>query len=171
MQQQKYYAWKLLERALAQSFGWKLNELDVSRNQNGKWECSACYFSLSHSGNVAAVAVAKEPVGVDIEAWNEARFTDALAEKIATAREREALDCTDRKRAALNALWTKKEAIFKRMGERAFRPKLIEASEYATVTKAIQSGNERYLLSVACNNLEQAMFCGEGVEVLPFELY
>lgn len=155
---EKYYAWKLLEKALMRSLGLKIEELDIKRTENGKWECPACHFSLSHSGNFVAVAVSRKPVGVDVEKANEARFTDALAEKITTVRERELLGSMSDKRAALNALWTKKEAVFKMLGEKAFQPRNIEVSEYTTATKTIQSEDGWYYVSVASEDAAQTIF-------------
>ena len=166
----KFFVWKLLERALMRSLGLDLKELDVSRTESGKWECSACCFSLSHSGNLVAVALSEKPIGVDIEKMDEARFTDALAEKITTAREREMLGSAEGGRgAALNALWTKKEAVFKLLGKKAFQPWKIETSEYATVTKAIRSENEGYVITVASNDDCRADFReSEGMTLSEF---
>ena len=158
VRREKYYVWKLLGKALMRSFGLNLEDLELFRTENGKWECSACYFSLSHSGNFAAVAVSGKPIGVDIEKCDESRFTDALAGKIATKRELEELDCLgDSRGAALNALWTQKEAVFKLLGNKAFQPRRIEVSEYVTVTKTVQSEDERYFVTVASEDADQAI--------------
>lgn len=152
---QKFYSWKLLERALSQSLGLRVAELDFRRTANGKWECDKCFFSLSHSGSFVAVAVSYEPVGIDIERFELSRFSAGLAEKIATGRERE--DISPR---ALISLWTKKEAIFKLSGDKAFVPKNIETADYNTVTKILNAGNESYCLSVASSRAADVNFYG-----------
>ena len=162
VRREKYFVWKLLESALAGSFGLKIQALDIKRAENGKWGCSACCFSLSHSGNFVAVAVSEKPVGVDIEKIDEAHFTDALAEKITTVREREEYRSAAAPVAMLNALWTKKEAVFKLLGGKAFLPKNIEVSEYGTVTKMIQSDDGRYFVTVASENAAQTDFRSMG---------
>ena len=160
----KYYVWKLLERALKLSLGLNLKELNAVCTENGKWECPSCCFSLSHSGDVVAVALSRKPIGVDIEKCDEARFNRALAEKITTAHEREALEKRGALQGAeLNALWTQKEAIFKLLGGRAFQPKNIEVSEYNTVTKAVQDQEEKYFLTVASEDNAQPVFRSEGL--------
>ena len=157
VRREKYYVWKLLEKALADSLGLNIEDLDFSRTESGKWECSACHFSLSHSGNCVAVAVSGKPVGVDIEKWDVSRFTDALAEKIATVREREELiRLGTARQKALNILWTQKEAVFKLLAGKAFRPRSMEVSEYVTATKTVLSEDERYFVTVASEDAEQA---------------
>ena len=166
----KYYVWKLLERALLNSFGLKLDELKITRSENGKWECPSYCFSLSHSGDMVAVAVSRKPVGVDIEKCDYSRFTDALAEKTVTKSEGEALSRFESGRAAaLNALWTKKEAIFKLSGGKAFQPKRIETSQFSTVTKTVRVANESYFISVASEDADRANFRGDGLEFINYE--
>lgn len=168
VRREKYYAWKLLEKALMRSLGLNLKNLDIVRTENGKWECSACCFSLSHSGNFAAVAVSRKPIGVDIEKCDESRFTESFTKKIATERECEALDRLKERQAALNELWTKKEAVFKLLGDKTFQPSNIEVSEYVTVTKVVQSEDERYFVTVASEDAERADFrCAEKLEIVP----
>ena len=152
---EKFYAWKLLEEALLRTFGLRLDGLDIKRTESGKWVCTECFFSLSHSGNLVAVAVSKIPVGVDIERRDLPRFTPVLAEKITTGRERGDLSAQ-----TLNALWTKKEAIFKLSGGKAFIPKNIETADYSTVTKFFDCDGEGYFISVASESAEKAVFYG-----------
>ena len=153
VRREKFYVWKLLELALAQSLGLKAEEMDFRRTDNGKWECKECFFSLSHSGNFVAVAVSEEPVGVDIEKFDKSRFNGSLAEKIATEREKGDISPQN-----MTALWTKKEAIFKLSGGKAFIPKNIETADYTTVTKTFQCGDENYFISVASPIADKAEF-------------
>ena len=149
---QKFYAWKLLERALSR-LGLSIEKLDIRRTDSGKWECPDCFFSLSHSGNFVVAAVSGEPVGVDVERFEEPRFNSALAKKITTERERG--DISPR---ALAALWTRKEAIFKLSGGKSFIPKSIEAADCPTVTKTFGCEDESYFISVASPTAEKAEF-------------
>lgn len=169
VRREKYYAWKLLEKALMRSLGLKIENLALVRTENGKWECPQCCFSLSHSGDVAAVAVSRKPVGVDIEKRDGARFTDALAAKIVTEREQKELEGRKEQNAALNALWTKKEAIFKLLGGRGFQPRSIEAADYKTLTREVQSEGGRYYVSVASEDAAQAQFRCEGMTLSDFK--
>ena len=152
VRQQKFYVWKLLERALSQ-LGLSIEKLDIRRTDSGKWECPECFFSLSHSGNFVAVAVSGEPVGVDIEKFDEPRFNRSLAEKILTAREKGDISPND-----LIALWTKKEAVFKLSGGKAFIPKNIETADFPTVTKTIDSDDGSYFITVASKNAKPIFY-------------
>lgn len=154
---QKFYSWKLLDKALSLSLGLKMKKLDISRTASGKWGCSKCFFSLSHSGNFVAVAVSEAPVGIDIERRDEGRFNAALAEKIVTDREQ-----ADLSPKTVNCLWTKKEAIFKLSGDGAFIPENIETADYNTVTRELTDGNESYFLSVATKGEAKVEFRALG---------
>ena len=162
VRRQKYFVWKLLENALMRSFGLKIGNIDFTRTDSGKWECSECCFSLSHSGDFVAVALSRKPVGVDIEKRDEARFTAALAEKITTASESDKINRLENsaQSRALNALWTKKEAIFKLLGDKAFQPDKIETSEYGLLTKTVKCEEEQYLITVASEDATKAVFRG-----------
>ena len=156
---QKYFVWKLLENALYHSFGLKIDKLDLKKHDSGKWECGECCFSLSHCDGFAAVAVSRKPIGVDIEKCDKSRFTDALAEKITTAREREELkNFGGAKEEKLCELWTKKEAVFKQSGGKSFQPGACETSDYTTVTKRFQSGKECFFITVASEDAALAVF-------------
>lgn len=156
IRQQKYFVWKLLERALALSFGLDMGRLNVKKTQTGKWECDGCCFSLSHSGDVVAVAVSDKPVGIDVEKYDPSRFNLSLAERIATVREREKLNGLPA--SAVIELWTQKEAIFKLSGGVCFQPKSIETSEYSTSTREITIGNGKYFVTIASQYADNAVF-------------
>lgn len=167
----KYYVWKLLENALMRTFGLKIEKLDLKRTNSGKWQCSECYFSLSHSGDFVAVAVSRKPIGVDVEKWEESRFTVAVANKIATRHEQEEIARLEEsaRGTALNALWTKKEAIFKLIGEGSFQPKCIQTSDYTSITKAFQHKSERYIITVASEDAAKSIFrCQTELEFINF---
>lgn len=165
---QKYYSWKLLESALERSLGLSMDKLNFTRTESGKWECDGCHFSLSHSGSLVCVAVSRKRIGVDIEKLDEGRFTEALTAKIATVCEKSTLDALEEgaRGRTLNALWTKKEAIFKQSEERYFHPERIETSEHKTVTRAVECADGTYLISVASEDAERASFrLAEGLTI------
>jgi 4'-phosphopantetheinyl transferase len=75
-------------------------------------------FSLSHSGDVAVVAVADEPIGADVERVRPRRYLDAVARRVLRDDEFArwaALPETDRVVAFLR-VWTAKEAYVKLLG-------------------------------------------------------
>lgn len=82
----------------------------------------AVHFNLSHSGDLALVAVAAEgPVGVDVERWDDEVEHLALAERFFSPTEREALRAlAGDARAVVDgffAAWSRKEAYLKATGD------------------------------------------------------
>ncbi len=88
------------------------DDRQISYNEHGKpfFEHGSC-FGISHSKNIAVLAVCKNNIGVDIETAN--GISEAVMHRCFTEEEREyALLSTD------NALqiWTAKEAVLKLLG-------------------------------------------------------
>ncbi len=128
---QKQTTWRLLECAVQNSMGVPLSALHLARQENGKWTSEECFFSLTHTKELAAVALSSQPVGIDMELIPAffARFANeekrrALQEKICAAGEE-----TTEVNALLH-LWLKKESAYKYAGSGAFRPKHICVREY-----------------------------------------
>ncbi len=159
VRRQKYYAWKLLEYALRETFGYEMKTLSFCKGRNGKWTSPSCYFSISHSNGVVAVAVASAPIGVDVEkiAPEKAEFL----QKVLTEKEREKLaliSCKEERAEYLFELWTKKESIFKKVGDGAFRPSKIVVTEHSVATKKFAVDGVEYMLSVAAENAAGARY-------------
>jgi 4'-phosphopantetheinyl transferase len=76
-------------------------------------------FNLSHSGEVALVAVSLHEVGVDVEATERARDADALVRRYFAPAENEAYFALPQaaRPAAFLAAWTAKEAYLKGCGD------------------------------------------------------
>ena len=111
---QRYFVWKLLEYSFKNSFGFDFEKLEFKLNEQGRWECDECFFSLSHSNNVVAVAVADSPVGVDIECL-ERSVPDTLYKKILTDKEMSEYIYMEKSKQKkyLIKKWTAKESLFK----------------------------------------------------------
>ena len=158
LKRQRYCVWRLLDYALQHSIGKGIDELNFTRDDNGKWSCDGgVYFSLSHSRQAVAVAVCKtEPVGVDIEYLALGRFNDRLAERVLTDREKHmrAMYAPKFQMYYFASCWTKKEAIFKRDGGANFIPGQIETSEFKDCTGRVTMDYGVYILSaVSTSNL------------------
>jgi len=135
---QKLSGWRLLGYAVKETFGWEMRDLHFEKTPNGKWTSKEFEFSLTHSGNLVAVAVSKQRVGIDAEKIDLKRFDIRLRNRILTAREKERLQGTEEERARkANLLWTKKEAIFKMNGFGAFFPAKIETEGSFSETKEL----------------------------------
>ena len=145
---QKYYVWKLLEYALKRSFGLDIDKIELKKDGN-KWTCKECCFSLTHSGNVAAVAISRMPVGVDIEKKDGARFLTLPAEKLLTATEQKRAESFENgeKGVYINTLWTVKEAAFKCENGKNFKPNKIESGNCNYQTQTVYADGDGYILT------------------------
>ncbi len=159
---EKFYVWKLLEHAFSRTFGLDMRSLGIKKNKNGKWTCPKYYFSLSHSGDIVAVAISRKPLGVDIEKISD-RFDGKLGSEMLTAKEiRNAPNEKSTARLYVNELWTVKEAIFKLGGGKSFVPDNIETEKVKRITKIVRDDTTEYFLTVVCDDAEKAVFVTHG---------
>lgn len=152
---EKYTAWKLLEKALKEQWGKSMQDLSFVKKENGKWNINDGYFSIAHSKGVVVVALSKAPVGTDVE--KALNFNKRLLNRVATTKEKEQLTCLQKEEMGifLSKLWTKKESIFKLLGKGNFSPNDIECEKYYTVTQSINSNGNVFFLSVATENISE----------------
>ena len=146
----KYFAWKLLEYALMHSFAYDITKLELTKSPSGKWVSPSCEFSITHSGDLVAVAVSKKPVGVDIQVQKDV-LSSSFAERMFTKDEQEALallpDDQARKNELLN-LWAQKESIFKTFNSDKYIPAEIETSDYKTHSETVDVDGVTYHIAV-----------------------
>ncbi|MCH5351728.1 MAG: lecithin retinol acyltransferase family protein [Clostridiales bacterium] len=145
VKRQKYAVWKLLEFALSDALSVDITKTDIRKEPCGRWALSGAYISLSHTDNLVAAAVSREPVGIDIEKSDRIVNTAAL-KKGMTKQEVKFYSEHD---SALDMLklWTKKESAFKRLGEDAFKPNKINTLDEHIRTYSINDFSA--VLSVA----------------------
>ena len=150
VKREKYFVWKLLCYALERSFGMRGKKLDFKKESFGGWSVSDACFSLSHSENALAVAVSRDPVGVDIELLR-APKSDKMAHFMMNGTEISVLSDIDSAEmdAHLIKIWTAKEAIFKSKGNDAFMPKEIDTATQSFKSGSISINDESYIWSVA----------------------
>jgi phosphopantetheinyl transferase len=132
---QKFFAWKLLEKLIAEKTSVGFSDINFSKSENGKWICDKFHFSVSHTKNVCAVAVSDKTLcGIDIEEYIPERFDERLAKKILTAKELAEYEENEDKQRFVIQKWTEKESIFKMLSQNVFIPKNIATSQYKTKT-------------------------------------
>ena len=155
VRREKFYVWKLLENALQNSLGLSARELDFYKDKNGKWHCSECAFSLSHSAGALAVAVSDNEVGVDIERVK-IKYPERASEYILTPKElcEYRLLPEDKRVEHLILKWTQKEAAFKLFGKEAYKPSSIELDGLFLDSRRLELMDEQYFLSVASKKAE-----------------
>lgn len=152
---QKYYVWKLFERALNAVYGVDIGTVPITHETCGRWKAEGVEFSLTHSGDIVAVVLSSVPVGIDVELCDKERFSGAFAKKILTSKEKKKIGKRTDISGICNLLWTKKEAIFKTKGASVFRPKKIDSASLPTKTVKLEAGGKEYYLSVAASDMGQ----------------
>ena len=151
VKEEKFFAWCVLEFAIKNTFGFDLKTLNFSKQENGKWICDKCHFSISHSHGVVAVAVSNIPVGVDLELFEPAK--SGCIEKYLTLSELNHLEqlSSDKKWEFLLAVWSKKESVYKKQGLGAFIPSKIDTVKENVETQKVIIGERAYLFSLCCD--------------------
>ena len=161
VRREKYYAWKLLEHALNHAFDQPIENVRFKKNDNGKWSCSVCEFSLSHSKNAVAVALSRKAVGVDIERIVPSK-SRTFAEKILNeAEQKEYFSLPqDAQTEYLIEKWTQKESLFKTLNLPYLLPNQMDTTreDAQLYTKQVTVASELYALSVSATNGRQPVY-------------
>ncbi|MFI9360452.1 4'-phosphopantetheinyl transferase family protein [Kitasatospora sp. NPDC053057] len=106
------------------------------RFTRGRWgkpvvaDAPGLHFSLSHSGDLALLAVAPRPVGVDVELVRSGRDVDRVARRFFPHQERELVARGGH--PAFARLWTRKEACVKAAGGRLTEGMALPVAHAAT---------------------------------------
>lgn len=110
----------LLKILLSEYIGLDISQIIIAVNANKKPYLPThphTYFNISHSVDYALIAIAKYPVGIDIEYINkEFNYKDILP----TVFQQQEIDDIERSSNVFNnfyKLWTRKEAILKAIGK------------------------------------------------------
>ncbi|MBQ7907509.1 MAG: lecithin retinol acyltransferase family protein [Clostridia bacterium] len=146
--EQKKCAYGLLNYALQKSFDIKPKISLVTKDKRGKPTLKGCFFSISHTSNLVAVAVSRRDVGVDIEEIKEHAALSPERNHVLSESE------TAESFVDVLSLWTKKEAIFKLDNSlTGFIPGKIDTNLYPTKTIKVLFEGKEYFLSVAMESL------------------
>ena len=148
-----------LRRLLAQRTGTPARAIRFVEGPFGKpslVERSDCSFNLSHSGEVALVAIAPEAeIGVDVEMLHEVDDGAALAERNFTPTEcRQLADLpTDARDRAFLRCWTRKEACLKAIGSGlSIAPETFEAG-VGTDARVVRIATPQGMASIEVHSL------------------
>lgn len=152
VKKEKIAVWKLLEKAVREFLNLDFDNLEFTKTPNGKWICPEFYFSLSHSGDIIAVAISRDPVGVDVQKFRLIR--QGLAERILTENELAAFESVppDKREEFIHCAWAGKESAFKRDGGECLAPRQRETEGAGVTTFLFEYGNEKYVLAVAASD-------------------
>ena len=142
-------ALSLLKYAVKDIWGIDEDFSSLRVSENGKPYVDGYSFSISHSGALVCVAISKQEVGVDIECSTTPRNWLGLRRRVLTQKEKE--EVTEDSKS-MTEIWTKKEAVFKLLGDKVFSPSKIDIEGYYidTIDDIWDAyDNEDYVLSVA----------------------
>ena len=145
-------AWSLLAEGLRRLGMKALPEVRFDPSGKPCFANSSLHFSLSHSGNLAAVLISEEPCGVDIEL-----VRPEVAEHL---RERCLSDGERARGCDFFELWTKKECIAKLDGSgMRSHPSEIDTLDIRWngrffTTRVRDSAGQAYALSALCGDIE-----------------
>ena len=142
----------LLKYAVKDRWDFDLDINNIKIDSNGKPYTNGYSFSISHCGELVCVAISKHNVGVDLECKTKSRQWQMLKRRVLTANEIKSITNIDSQK--MTELWTKKEAIFKLLGDKVFSPNTIDVDEFCTETiDFISLEDNDYIISVATEEL------------------
>lgn len=152
---EKYFVWKLLEYALKKSFSKEISKVKLKKNSSGKWVCSDCFFSLTHSERAVCVAVSNSSVGVDVEKIQK-QIVDISKEILSEEEYEEYFAVADLDKPAFLAdAWTKKESLFKLKDVKCVTREEFRLLNDKVFHKKITVNGDNYSLSVATAHPEK----------------
>lgn len=120
-------------------------KLTFAKNPNGKPHLvnSEIEFNLSHSGDVALIAISKKiPVGIDVQKIEEKTDVEKIARRFFSKRESTVLLklAPKKQRPAFFELWVRKEAVIKARGGKLSEMKNDLANEIEYNTHLLDVG-------------------------------
>lgn len=132
----------LTRNILSQKLRIPTNKLEFIKNEKGKPSIKDCpyHFSVSHSGDLFAIALGREEVGIDVEHMKERNFISIAKHNFSKEAVNRIITSSNQKEEFYRE-WTLFEAAVKLHGKTVFSK--IEEPEY---TYTQRSGN--YMLSV-----------------------
>jgi 4'-phosphopantetheinyl transferase len=110
----------LLKFLLAEHIGLEVDKVLIDLDSNKKpylSSHSSVFFNVSHSGDYAVIAIAKCPVGVDVEYVNKDFDYEEILPTIFNELEMDEIRLNKEKHLTFYKFWTRKEAIVKAIGK------------------------------------------------------
>lgn len=132
----------------------EIGDTPLVLNEHGKpyAQGSDKYFSVSHSGEIVAITVDTDEIGVDVEALPE-KCQQKLAERFYHPHELKYVIEADDKSRAFTTIWTRKEAYLKQLGIGIATDLKAFDTTSAELSKRLLSYDlEGYVLSICTEN-------------------
>lgn len=105
------------KETISKEFEIDKKDLIFSVTESGKPYCKShpeIHFSLSHSGDLLALAISDKEIGIDIEKLRTAK--EALITRVCSKNEINKINSSENKDKTFTEIWTKKEAYLKALG-------------------------------------------------------
>lgn len=132
-------AWNLLFQTMQEN-GLPVSTVSFTDTMKPYFLNSRIHFSISHSHDVCAVAVADKPVGVDVEIIKTS-YPPHLIERSLTATEQDSFD------GDFTRLWCRKEAVAKMTGQGITGyPRNLDTKKYEFKEQMIEWNGQKYWL-------------------------
>ena len=147
---ESFFAWRLLEIAVMQTFGQTLEEAGLVKS-DGRWSARDFDISISHGGGALAVAISSRSVGIDLEPLFGDSDCEGIARRFFSDDELSRYLSTPKeaRRETFLRIWTAKEAIFKSRAAAAFSPKDTDSYSQRVHTQTVGISDRSYIISVA----------------------
>ena len=145
---ESYFAWRLLGFAVMQLFGEELFAVGLEK-KGGRWSARDFDISISHGGGALAVALSKNPVGIDLESLDGVSDCDGLARRFFNNEELSRYLSSPDGRESFLRIWTAKEAVFKAQIRETFLPKETDSLSMPVHTEVVRIAKKSYVVSVA----------------------
>ncbi|MET4083498.1 4'-phosphopantetheinyl transferase [Pedobacter sp. UYP30] len=107
----------VLKLLLKHISGVSLNPIDLETSKTGKPFFKNIEFNLAHSGNYVLIAIANNPVGIDVEIPNDDFDFDLILDNTFSSEEISYINQNHNRKERFLTLWTRKEALLKATGE------------------------------------------------------
>ena len=130
--------------------------------------CPECFFSISHTDGLVAVAVSMKNIGVDIEKRDIACFEKLDIDMMLHESEKSAFSSLDASKRAEKAckLWTLKEASYKHGGVGAFEPSTIDTNKKPSAVRKVRSNGNDYIIGIVGDDfLKVRVNAFDGIEI------
>lgn len=145
---QHFCVWDTLLKGLLFSRGLDAEEAMLTKTESGKWVSAKCGISISHCRTAVAAAISDSAAGVDIEPLENPRYREALLHRIATDTEQTLFPALSAEQR-IAALWTRKEAAFKRGNHSFLTPIEANAADPTVRSILIRIDGTEYVVSAA----------------------
>lgn len=132
---------------------------------------AALHFSISYSGDNCLLAIANEPIGIDLEFVDSSRIDQELIKRFFSAGERRQIEQSENSLENIFIYWTRKEALLKAtgkgIGDWLSQTQVLDGNHWAE-SEAIGSENswqlndfrlpENYIATIAHSNYPAAIY-------------